>query len=204
MPRRGREREHASILCIGPAENVPDRKPHHDEGDDREQREVAERLAIAGQILSSTGRNAPTSTIVAMCDSGLAIRAAIPGANCPTTRPATSGARIEVTAIHAIAEGAVRTSCPKIRAIMAAAAGTNTIDTSAAAVSSPTTYDERPPAFSCVPGKIGGTGDTASAISATLSGWLRSSANAIPTATAGMITFIARSERSSKLGRSRR
>ena len=50
-----------------------------------------------------------------------------------------------------------------------AAVGTNTIDTSAAVASSPTTYDERPPALSWLPGKIGGTGETASAISATSS-----------------------------------
>ena len=156
---------------------------------------------IAGQTLSSTGKNATTSTIVATCASGPAIRAASAGATRATTTPASNGARIEVPTIHAIADGAVRTSAPKIRPIAAAAAGTNTIDTSAAVASNPTTYDERPPALSCVPGRIGGTGETASAISATLSGRSRSNASAIPTATAGMTTFIASSERKSSPGR---
>ncbi len=164
MPRRGREREHAAIRRIGPAENMPYREPRRDENDDREEREVADRCDDRRPDLEQHGHERDDEHD----RRDVRQRPGDPRRNrraraVVTTTPASSGARIEVTTIHATADGAACTSRPKIRPITATADGTNTIETSAADASSPTTYDSRPPALSCVPGRIGGTGDTASA-----------------------------------------
>ena len=103
--------------------------------------------------------------------------------------------------IFATLAGVILAEEPKTPSRIITVSGTITIASTDMATSNPTTYSRRPPALICFFWMIGGTGDTASAMSATLTS--NGSANVVAARAAmiGMATFIDRTARASNFGR---
>src|SRR6266545_7078828 len=162
------------------------------------------RAMAAGHALNMMSKAAAPSSTVAPTEMGPTMRPARAGATRLTMMPAAIGSSTVIATSRETALAGMRASLANAQPSTSTARGTNTMASSAAATSSPTAYDARPPALSSFLGRIGGTGETASAISTASTGTPRSKAAASPAATSGMTTFIARSERTSWPGRRNR
>ena len=149
---------------------------------------------------STTGRNEIASSSVPIIPTGLAARAE-EGATRAMIAPSTSGISTEAPIVLAITATGTSTVRPAMRPMIAIVTGTVTSDTTADKAGRPTAYDLLAPALACLFGSTGGTGETASTISASLTSGRSWNAAAAAAASSGMMTFIASSERTMSLGR---
>ena len=155
---------------------------------------------MPGHTCMKSGMDAATSTTPATMETGFMMRSATDGAKRRIATPTATGIRMPMSTMVASAVAGTRIGTPNHRARIHNVTGIATSATIDAVTSRLIVYDTLPPLLNILAGKNGGTGDMASATSATLiAGWSENT-SAIQTASIGMTMFIEKIERASNPG----